>query len=189
MRPRERSSGGSLDIPLSFCRMWRVRKCTHILPLYRIAPDDFVAGDVIRRGTSMTSTLGPRVHLAGSTDTVDGRPPDAAPTRDDWQLDAACRETDGSWFFPPERERESARLKRVAKAKTVCRQCPVLADCRAYAVRVGEPFGVWGGLSEEERPQSPDRDSKIAELDARSKVPAKRRSSRKTGQRQQARVS
>jgi WhiB family redox-sensing transcriptional regulator len=123
----------------------------------------------------MTSTLGPRVHLAGSTDTVDGRPPDAAPTRDDWQLDAACRETDGSWFFPPERERESARLKRVAKAKTVCRQCPVLADCRAYAVRVGEPFGVWGGLSEDERPQPDDQARKVSELDARSKVTRTRR--------------
>jgi WhiB family redox-sensing transcriptional regulator len=123
----------------------------------------------------MTSTLGPRVHLAGSTDTVDGRPPDAAPTRDDWQLDAACRETDGSWFFPPERERESARIKRIAKAKTVCRQCPVLADCRAYAVRVGEPFGVWGGLSEDERPQPDDQARKVSELDARSKVTRTRR--------------
>jgi WhiB family redox-sensing transcriptional regulator len=131
----------------------------------------------------MTSTLGPRVHLAGRPDTVDGRAPDVAPTRDDWQLDAACRETDGSWFFPPERERESARLKRVAKAKTVCRQCPVLADCRAYAVRVGEPFGVWGGLSEDERPQPDDQARKVSELDARSKVTrTRRRTSAAAGQ-------
>jgi hypothetical protein len=68
-------------------------------------------------------------------------------------------------------------------------QCPVIADCRAYALQVGEPFGVWGGLCEEERPQPADRDSKIAELDARSKVPAKRRSSRTAGQRQAARAS
>jgi hypothetical protein len=64
-----------------------------------------------------------------------------------------------------------------------------MADCRAYALQVGEPFGVWGGLSEEERPQPADRDSKIAELDARSKVPAKRRSSRTAAQRQAARAS
>jgi len=68
-------------------------------------------------------------------------------------------------------------------------QCPVIADCRSYALKVGEPFGVWGGLCEEERPQTADRDSKIAELDARSKVPAKRRSPRTTVQRQPVPVS
>jgi WhiB family redox-sensing transcriptional regulator len=118
------------------------------------------------------------------------RPPEEEVTaRWNWQQDAACRGTDGSWFFPPERERESARNKRLARAKAVCMQCPVMADCRAYALQVGEPFGVWGGLSEEERPPSIDRDSKVAELDARSKVPAKRRSSRTAGQRQAARAS
>ena len=117
------------------------------------------------------------------------RPPEEFRPRWNWQEDAACRGTDGTFFFPPDRERESARTKRVARAKAVCFQCPVIADCRAYALQVGEPFGVWGGLSEEERPQSADRDSKIAELDARSKVPAKRRSSRTAGQRQAARAS
>ena len=114
------------------------------------------------------------------------RPPETAPARWNWQQDAACRGTDAAWFFPPERERESARTKRIARAKTVCRQCPVIADCRAYALKVGEPFGVWGGLSEDERPQAADQDSKIAELDARSKVPSKRRAPRTTAQRQPA---
>jgi len=36
-------------------------------------------------------------------------------------------------------------------AKAVCAQCPVLAACRAHALAVQEPYGIWGGLSEEER--------------------------------------
>jgi len=131
-----------------------------------------------------------RVHHAVRPEAATAtRPPEEGPARWNWQQDAACRGTDGSWFFPPERERESARNKRIARAKAVCVQCPVIADCRAYALQVGEPFGVWGGLGEDERPQSADRDAKVAELDARSKVPAKRRGSRAAGQRQAARAS
>ena len=138
------------------------------------------------QGANMTPVLEPqvRVHHAMRPEAVTvTRPPEETPARWNWQQDAACRGTDGAFFFPPDRERESARTKRLARAKAVCMHCPVIADCRAYALQVGEPFGVWGGLSEEERPQSADRDSKIAELDARSKVPAKRRSSRTAGQR------
>ena len=29
--------------------------------------------------------------------------------------------------------------------------CPALNDCRAYALRFREPYGIWGGLSESER--------------------------------------
>jgi len=33
----------------------------------------------------------------------------------------------------------------------VCHRCPVLTACREHALRVAEPYGVWGGLSAEER--------------------------------------
>jgi WhiB family redox-sensing transcriptional regulator len=33
----------------------------------------------------------------------------------------------------------------------MCRRCPVMAQCRAHALEVGEPYGIWGGLSESER--------------------------------------
>ena len=33
----------------------------------------------------------------------------------------------------------------------MCRQCPVIQECRSHALEVGEPYGVWGGLSESER--------------------------------------
>ncbi|WP_424556268.1 WhiB family transcriptional regulator [Streptacidiphilus pinicola] len=36
-------------------------------------------------------------------------------------------------------------------AKRVCAGCPVLDECRTYALEAREPYGVWGGMSEDER--------------------------------------
>ncbi|GJF29559.1 transcriptional regulator WhiD [Kitasatospora sp. NE20-6] len=69
----------------------------------------------------------------------------------DWQLSAACRGVDSSLFFHPEGERGAARSSREASAKEVCMRCPVRAECAAHALAVREPYGVWGGLTEDER--------------------------------------
>jgi WhiB family redox-sensing transcriptional regulator len=69
----------------------------------------------------------------------------------EWQFDAACRGMDSSLFFHPWGERGPARDVRVGRAKAVCAGCLVSAACRQHALRVQEPYGVWGGLSEEER--------------------------------------
>ncbi|ADG98483.1 transcription factor WhiB [Segniliparus rotundus DSM 44985] len=69
----------------------------------------------------------------------------------DWQIKGVCRGMDSSIFFHPEGERGRARRQRENKAKEFCRQCPVVMQCREHAIRVGEPYGIWGGLSESER--------------------------------------
>lgn len=69
----------------------------------------------------------------------------------DWQLEGACRAVDPATFFHPEGERGAARRGREAAAKAVCAACPVVAACRAHALAVREPYGVWGGMSEDER--------------------------------------
>jgi WhiB family redox-sensing transcriptional regulator len=69
----------------------------------------------------------------------------------DWQLQGACRSEDPSLFFHPEGERGAARRNREAAAKAVCARCPVVTSCVAHALAVREPYGVWGGLSEDDR--------------------------------------
>ena len=69
-----------------------------------------------------------------------------------WQLRAACRGEDSTYFFAPgyfEKRREKEAREAVAKA--ICLRCPVLDECRAYALEVREAHGVWGGLNEMER--------------------------------------
>jgi WhiB family redox-sensing transcriptional regulator len=68
-----------------------------------------------------------------------------------WQVNALCRDTDPAMFFHPEGERGRARKHRQQKAKAVCAKCPVVAQCREHALRFGEDFGTWGGLSEDDR--------------------------------------
>ncbi|MQA10682.1 MAG: WhiB family transcriptional regulator [Pseudonocardiaceae bacterium] len=69
----------------------------------------------------------------------------------DWQLHGACRDMDSDLFFHPDAERGYAREQRVARAKAICRSCPVLVECRNHALTAEEPFGIWGGLDETER--------------------------------------
>lgn len=69
-----------------------------------------------------------------------------------WQLRAACRGEDSSYFFAPnyfEKRREKDAREAVAKA--LCVRCPVLEACREYALEVRETHGIWGGLNEMER--------------------------------------
>ena len=69
----------------------------------------------------------------------------------DWQMDGVCRGEDPNIFFHPEGERGSARENRQNAAKSLCKRCPVISECAAHALAVREPYGVWGGMTEEER--------------------------------------
>ncbi len=69
----------------------------------------------------------------------------------DWQEHGSCRSADPTLFFHPQNERGSARRSRDLAAKAVCASCPVRIECADYAVRAREPYGVWGGLTEEDR--------------------------------------
>jgi WhiB family redox-sensing transcriptional regulator len=71
----------------------------------------------------------------------------------DWQVDAACRGMDTSDFYHPDNERGPSRKRRNLRAKAVCARCPVIEDCLRWALQTHEPYGVWGGLSVEERLQ------------------------------------
>lgn len=62
----------------------------------------------------------------------------------------ACRGADPMLFFP---ERKGPSHQLVAQAKRICRGCPLLEECRAYALSMSTAalYGVWGGLSHDDR--------------------------------------
>ena len=61
----------------------------------------------------------------------------------DWTRDALCAQADPEIFFPD-------KGQPTRDAKSICRRCPVRAECLEWALAHGEQ-GIWGGTSEHER--------------------------------------
>jgi len=75
-----------------------------------------------------------------------------------WQPVASCSGSHSYLFFPPSTtERKEERERREARAKAICRACPVGDECLTYAMTIKEPYGIWGGLTEAERRQQKAR--------------------------------
>ena len=67
----------------------------------------------------------------------------AQPTPE-WMTDGLCRQSDGEAWFPENGAHADA-------AVAICRRCPVRTQCLDYALAHDERFGVWGGLTPNER--------------------------------------
>jgi WhiB family redox-sensing transcriptional regulator len=74
-----------------------------------------------------------------------------------WREDAQCRGLDLRLFFPENDEGPEAE-----DARSVCAECPVVADCLAYALSAKESYGVWGGTTPRERRLIRRRSRKMA---------------------------
>jgi WhiB family transcriptional regulator, redox-sensing transcriptional regulator len=66
-----------------------------------------------------------------------------------WRNQSICRDTDPDLFFPVGTTGQA--LIQIARAKEVCGECPVSAECLAFALETNQDSGIWGGTSEEER--------------------------------------
>lgn len=68
-----------------------------------------------------------------------------------WRDKAACRREDPALFFNADGETGALRKRRERKAKAICAECPVRAQCLVYAFQRPEKWGTWGGLTQDER--------------------------------------
>ncbi|MPZ61585.1 MAG: hypothetical protein GEU93_09875 [Propionibacteriales bacterium] len=90
-----------------------------------------------------------------------------------WVADALCAQVDPEIFFPRKGEPNTA-------ARRVCAACPVAAECRAHAIRSGEPHGIWGGLTaQQRRTEQPER---IAPRPIKHGTPGGERTHRRRGE-------
>jgi WhiB family redox-sensing transcriptional regulator len=64
----------------------------------------------------------------------------------EWRTLGACLNEPWPDIFFDEKE-----PKFVHDAKLVCATCPVIIECRTWAINNHEPYGVWGGLTTQER--------------------------------------
>lgn len=77
--------------------------------------------------------------------------------KQDWRLRAECRDAPIELFFTD--DEEDARNRSVQRqrrrdevaAKALCRECPVRVQCELHAAREPEQYGIWGGLTAQER--------------------------------------
>ena len=72
--------------------------------------------------------------------------------RQDWRERARCIGEDAELFFPAG-DSGPAYDRQVARARAVCAGCPVRTACLAWAMEA-LPYGVAGGLTEDERRRS-----------------------------------
>jgi WhiB family redox-sensing transcriptional regulator len=93
------------------------------------------------------SQEGASAAMSTVTSTTESRWSAPPPMR--WRDRAACLEEDPELFFPIG-AKEPAMLQ-VEEAKQVCARCPVDSECLSWALANREEYGVWGGLSEDER--------------------------------------
>lgn len=64
----------------------------------------------------------------------------------EWAAKAACSGYPEAIFFP-----KPNQLKKIAKAKSICRKCPVRLECRDWAIEMKTSEGIFGGFTPEER--------------------------------------
>jgi hypothetical protein len=69
--------------------------------------------------------------------------------RPDWRDQSACRGDDPSLFFP--NGDSGPWLLAIEQAKAICRSCPVLEACAQWAADERVEYGIFGGLTEQER--------------------------------------
>lgn len=75
--------------------------------------------------------------------------PDHQEPRADWRDHATCRFADPELFFPVSPGGPS--LDQIEQARAICVTCPVRRECLQFALATRQAYGVWGGMSEQER--------------------------------------
>ena len=97
-----------------------------------------------RTGPAVRGGRGRRVRIERFPNIdLDELPRDPSPP-DFWQERAACFGIDPDLFFPVSEDEAGPAL-------AFCGACKIREECLAWALKNGERYGVWGGLTEQQR--------------------------------------
>ncbi|HEY9497267.1 MAG TPA: WhiB family transcriptional regulator [Intrasporangium sp.] len=79
-------------------------------------------------------------------------PTPATDRADDWRDDAACLDVDPELFFTGGYPSAWGKHPEdAARAKAICADCPVVAECLTHAYEVGDGHSIRGGLTPSQR--------------------------------------
>lgn len=65
---------------------------------------------------------------------------------EEWMSDASCLESNPDAWFPEVGNSHESKI-----VKAICKECPVKDLCLEYALLYRIEWGIWGGLSANER--------------------------------------
>ena len=68
-----------------------------------------------------------------------------------WQEESNCREADSDLFFLDPQARGKVKRDKEREAEKICKGCPVIEQCLNHALSIPEFFGVWGGMTADQR--------------------------------------
>ena len=68
-----------------------------------------------------------------------------------WQEESNCRNADSDLFFLDPMMRGKEKRNKEQEAKKICKGCPVVQQCLNHALSIPEFFGVWGGMTADQR--------------------------------------
>lgn len=68
-------------------------------------------------------------------------------------MSARCATVDPEIWFAHEEYRRRTKLRAAAeeRAKAICGRCALLDACREYGLATRQEYGIWGGLTEDDR--------------------------------------
>lgn len=69
----------------------------------------------------------------------------------EWQDLGACKDADPELFFLEHNLRTVEKRQKERAAIQVCKTCPVVQQCLAHSLAVPEFYGVWGGVTADQR--------------------------------------
>lgn len=75
------------------------------------------------------------------------------PEHEQWRAKAACLSVDPEMFFPVGEPGSKAYERDAEPARAVCAHCTVLVECLEDSLRLGDKWGIRGGLDPDERGQ------------------------------------
>jgi WhiB family transcriptional regulator, redox-sensing transcriptional regulator len=77
-----------------------------------------------------------------------------------WRSAASCLLADPDLFFPISAAGPSER--QIAQAKKICAGCPVRQECLEFALSNDQSYGIWGGMTPEDRQRDRRRKRRAA---------------------------
>ena len=69
---------------------------------------------------------------------------------ENWASKAACKNESPENFYCDSADK-AINLRRESIAKSICRRCPVAAECLLEAISRNESYGIWGSFGPKER--------------------------------------